>query len=267
VSDATPKPVHRNAASPASFLHALDIYPFRLASVACAALGAHCVFVGGPAPLLRARLQRTQTEAHRGEQRRIVSDRERHRDRVASLRPWPRVDLNHDGLSDLAVANSDSNTLSVLIAKASGGFADPVDRAVGLSPNWVTCADLDGDGSPDVVTVSPVSGSVSVLLGSASGSLRAAKDYSAGSRATAVTPIDLDGDGKLDLAVPNRDVGTLSVLVGKGDGSFKAATRHTVCKTPTSVAAGDFNGDGRNDLAVTCQGDGVVQVLLNRCPK
>ena len=57
-----------------------------------------------------------------------------------------------DGYVDLVVANSGSDSLSVLRNLGDGTFAARVDYAVEGAPHSVTAADMNGDGAMDLVT-------------------------------------------------------------------------------------------------------------------
>ena len=78
-------------------------------------------------------------------------------------------DLNGDGKPDLAVANYDSGTVSVLLNTTAPGattptFATQATFAVGSYPYSVAIGDLNGDGKPDLAVANEGSSSVSVLL-------------------------------------------------------------------------------------------------------
>jgi len=77
-------------------------------------------------------------------------------------------DLDGDGDLDLAVTNSglffDQDTsISVLMNKGDGTFADKVDYRAGARPIFVVATDVDGDGKQDLVTSNYKSNTVSVL--------------------------------------------------------------------------------------------------------
>src|SRR5207245_1763819 len=78
-------------------------------------------------------------------------------------------DLNGDGKLDLAVANLNSNTVSVLLNTTAPGaaipsFAAKQDFATGTTPVSVTVGDLNGDGELDLAVANSLSNTVSVLL-------------------------------------------------------------------------------------------------------
>ncbi|WP_298354043.1 FG-GAP-like repeat-containing protein [Runella sp.] len=181
-------------------------------------------------------------------------------------------DIDGDGKPDLAVANSGSNTVSILRNTSTSGtvsFATKVDFTTGSSPVSVSIGDIDGDGKPDLAVVNGVDNSVSVLCNtSTSGTVSFASkaDFTTGTGPTSVVIGDIDGDGKPDLAVTNGGSNNVSILrntSSSGAISFATKVDFFAASNPTSVAIGDIDGNGKADLAVT-QGDGGdVAVLRN----
>jgi hypothetical protein len=175
-------------------------------------------------------------------------------------------DFNGDGKLDLAVANSASNNVSVLLGNGDGTFQAAVNYAVGTNPASVAVGDLNGDGKLDLAVANIGSNNVSVLLGNGDGTFKAAVNYAVGSSPYSVAVGDFNGDGKLDLAVANPGSNNVSVLLGNGDGTFQTAVNYAVGSYPYSVAVGDFDGDGRMDLAVANHGSNNVSILLQSAP-
>ena len=174
------------------------------------------------------------------------------------------ADFNADGKPDLAVANRDSNSVSVLLGNGSGGFGPKTDFTTGSAPYSVTSADFNADGKPDLAVANFNSNSVSVLLGDGSGGFGPKTDFTTGPSPNSVTSADFNADGKPDLATSNFN-SNVSVLLGDGSGGFGPETDFTTGSTPFSVTSADFNTDGQPDLAVTSFFS-TVSILLNQSP-
>ena len=181
-------------------------------------------------------------------------------------------DLDGDGKPDLAVANTFSDTVSVLRNTSTSGslsFAAKVDFSTGNHPVSVAIGDLDGNGKPDLAVVNYSSNAVSVLRNtSTSGSVSFATkvDFSMGGGPYGIAIGDLDGDGKPDLAVANEDHDTVSVLRNtstSGSVAFAAKVDFGMGSLPFSLAIGDLDGDGKPDLAVANYSSNTVSVLRN----
>jgi hypothetical protein len=186
-------------------------------------------------------------------------------------------DYNGDGKLDLAVSNSGSNTISVLLGNGDGTFGAAQNFNAGAGPTSVAAGDLNGDGKLDLVVAdygstnytssTTVSNTVSVLLGNGDGTFQPVQNFGAGSGPNSVAVGDFNGDGKLDLVVAdygpgNQRAANVSVLLGNGDGTFQSAQTFPAGNGSAFVTVGDFNGDGKLDLAVANYNDGTVSVLL-----
>jgi hypothetical protein len=169
-------------------------------------------------------------------------------------------DFNGDGLPDLAVANLNSNTVSVLPGAGDGTFQPARFFPVGSQPFGVAVADFNGDGVLDlaVVNYSFERSDVSLLLGLGDGTFQPARSFPAGGYSRSLAVGDFNGDGIPDLAVGSYY--EVLVLLGTGDGSFQPARSFPAGYNPSAVAVGEFNGDGLPDLAVAEYRD--VSVLL-----
>src|SRR5207249_1542941 len=185
---------------------------------------------------------------------------------------------NLDGRLDLAVANLNSSTVSVLLNTTAPGaaipsFAPKQDFATGNIPRSATRGDLNGDGGLDLAVANDGSSTVSVLLnttapGAATPSFAAKQDFATGTNPQSVTVGDLNGDGKLDLAVANVGSDTVSVLLnttapGAAIPSFAPKQDFATGTVPRSVPVRDLNRDRTLDLAVANVNSNTVSVLLN----
>jgi hypothetical protein len=191
-------------------------------------------------------------------------------------------DFNGDGKLDLAVVNSVSNNLSILLGDGTGHFTLASSPGIGLGygPSIVAVGDFNGDGKLDLAVSNDCQdfwcaapATVSILLGDGTGHFTLASNPVVGYYNRSVAVGDFNGDGKLDLAVVGEDWYTggpniVSILLGDGTGQFTLASVLTPGIQPALVAVGDFNGDGKLDLAVadicadwSCT-SGAVDILL-----
>jgi len=186
------------------------------------------------------------------------------------------ADFNADGNLDVAVTNSGSSTVSILLGNGAGTFPSAIGTSAGSAPQGIMVGDFNGDGKLDVVTANNGAGTVSILLGNGDGTFLTKVDYTMGSGTFAVTIGDFNGDGKLDVAAVNQFSNTVSIRLGNGDGTFQTVANFAVQNDPRAIAVGDFNADGKLDLA-TCNfasssstisllrgnGDGTFQAATN----
>src|SRR5689334_10247051 len=89
----------------------------------------------------------------------------------ASPRSVAVGDFNGDGALDMATANSDGNSVTVLLGSRTGGFTAAAGSpfAVGTRPQSVSVGDFNGDGKHDLAVANSGSNNVTVLLGNGAG--------------------------------------------------------------------------------------------------
>ena len=169
-------------------------------------------------------------------------------------------DFDRDGAIDLAVANSDGDTVGVLLGDGLGGLSLMPEFATGQGPEAVAVGDLDLDarGTADLAVANTLDSSVSIFLSDALGGFVVAPDIRQGlENPSDVVLGDFDGDGDLDLAVANRgpagDAGpdALVILEGQGDGTFIQRQSILLRNVQEAITVSDFDADGVTDLAVT----------------
>ena len=180
------------------------------------------------------------------------------------------VDLNGDGILDVAALDYNSYELTIYLATSTSAYATgaPYTTPYDL---WNACnlaaGDLNGDGKPEIVTSNCQNNSdnLTVYVNNGDGSFRTGENYAAGQNTAipafptnadlypyAVTIADVNGDGKADIISSNDDGGDVTILLGNGDGTVNVPSVGYATGgypwTPAIVA--DFNGDGFQDILV-----------------
>jgi len=133
------------------------------------------------------------------------------------------ADLNEDGHVDLAVANKDSDFVSLLFGDGNGGFGSPSTLATDPDPATLAAADFTGDGHLDLAVGiwgieessdfnGDLSNRVSLFRGDGTGSFGDRRDFVSDESPSAMRAEDFDFDGDPDLAVVHGNSVTLSIL-------------------------------------------------------
>src|SRR5262247_2684941 len=102
-------------------------------------------------------------------------------------------DFNGDGTLDLAVANSASDDVSILLGTGTGSFGAATNFGVGTLPESVAVGDFNRDGKLDLAVANAVANSVAVLLGTGTGSFAAATNFAVGGSPVSVAVADFNG--------------------------------------------------------------------------
>jgi Calx-beta domain-containing protein/VCBS repeat protein len=171
------------------------------------------------------------------------------------------ADFNNDGRLDLATANTNGNSVSVLLGAGDGTFGDALQIASD-GPDSLKTGDFNGDGNADLATLLYMEvpywfyGRVDVFFGNGDGSFQPAQtvdEYSS----YAIQVDDFNADGRSDLVIerwypdPYHDPWGgfpfvyFAVLLGNSDGSF-TETFSDLTAFPSSPAP-DLNNDGYGD--------------------
>lgn len=164
-------------------------------------------------------------------------------------------DFNGDGKLDMAIANRDSNRVSIQLGNGDGTFSSSKAITVGNQPNAIVAGDLNGDGKSDLVVANFGETNVSILLNQGNGDFQGSS-VTVGDKLQpySVSLGDLDGDGNLDLVTANFYADSITVLLGKGNGEFRNPTSYSVGNlgvAPSATAIGDFNNDNKLDVVVS----------------
>lgn len=178
------------------------------------------------------------------------------------------ADINHDGLSDLVVANEQGGTVSVLLGDGKGGFAPPPGSPfpAGRNPNDIVISDFNHDGHPDLAVANHEEKHLTVLLGDGHGGFAPARHSPFAvdvlPHTHGVSAGDLNGDDHVDLITDSWANNRVAALLGDGAGGFRAGPFFTVGKHPYQrLRVRDVNGDGHVDIITTNLEDDTATVL------
>ncbi len=181
-------------------------------------------------------------------------------------------DFNGDGHADIAISNTGTSSISILLGVGDGTFKPAVQYSTGIcQPGQATTGDFNRDGHLDLLTSCTLTSNVMVLPGKGDGTF-GAPIFSPTSLPVVsgfldaftepLTSADVNGDGILDLALIIQTtqsvaitspgaIGQAVIMTGNGDGTFGHTTALKIAPAgtePYAVQLFDMNGDGKMDI-------------------
>jgi hypothetical protein len=171
------------------------------------------------------------------------------------------ADFNHDGFQDLAIPDTNPDSVLVLLGDGNGGFGAPVASAGGSDA--MATGDFNEDGIVDLATADYATGEVRILLGNGAGGFSWANTYSVSpSNTTTLVVADFNHDNHQDVAVGViNNLYNVAVFLGNGDGSL-VAEAPVALNDAQGVGAADVNGDGRIDLVTANYSNEAIGVAI-----
>ncbi|CAF1677256.1 unnamed protein product, partial [Adineta ricciae] len=117
-------------------------------------------------------------------------------------------DFNNDNQTDVVVANSDTDDISILLGLNNGLFTTPITYSIGIdsSPRYVLTGDIDKDNNVDIVTANSKENTISVIMNYGNESFASQRKYSTGSDSSPSSVMigDVNNDGRNDLVTTNQ---------------------------------------------------------------
>lgn len=172
------------------------------------------------------------------------------------------LDVNNDGLDDLAAANNlgaMGGQLRLFVGDGTGAFLRPDGTEITVSgfqsPMNMAVGDLDNDGSDDLGMASPTMNSLFTVRNVCSNPLEviAGQSLSPGRGPIHLLAVDVNNDGHQDLISANLLDDSISPFFGFGDGRFNEEANPVnvpLGDGPTDTVVADFNNDGFADFGV-----------------
>ena len=179
------------------------------------------------------------------------------------------ADFNKDGKPDIAVANTEDSSITILLDTGKREFTRAAGSPfyAGHFPNDINIADFNKDGNLDIAFANHEKKYFTVLLGNGKGQFRPAlhspftvqvKPHTHG-----VISADFNGDGNTDIATDSWAVDSIIILSGDGKGNFTNPVYYATGKHPYQrLRTADFNKDNIPDIVTTNLDGNTVTILL-----
>jgi hypothetical protein len=180
------------------------------------------------------------------------------------------ADVNGDGKPDIIVANTEDETISVLLGDGKGhfGLAPGSPFPCGKGPNDIAVADMNGDGNPDLVIANTGTPYLTVLLGDGRGGFKSSPHSPFATESYphvhGVVAADFMGDGKLAVITDSWGHDQILLIPGDGNGNLllPGTPFHTGKRPYQRLRSADFNRDGKPDVVTTDLDSNAVTILL-----
>ena len=155
-------------------------------------------------------------------------------------------DFDEDTLPDVATADQNAATMSLLFGTSSGRFIAPTYFGLTEQPIAIATGDFDGDGREDLAILD-YDGTVQIAR-VVDGVITTGPPINAGYyQPGGLAVADFNGDQKLDVAIVSYFA--VTILFGNGGGTFQPPVNVPTSSAQRFIVAGDLNGDGAPDLA------------------
>ncbi|MGA2716972.1 MAG: FG-GAP-like repeat-containing protein, partial [Bryobacteraceae bacterium] len=166
------------------------------------------------------------------------------------------ADFTGDGVTDIAVASSTGQSLSLFSGTGLGKFQTTATTALGFAPGAMVVLQFQINYGPELAVTDPANNAVHTF-NYAGGRFSQNTTLGVGTQPVAIAAADFDGDGILDLITANAGSNNMSVLLSNKPALTLPAGTH-----PDAVVTGDFNNDGNADFAVANRDDNTVSIFL-----
>ena len=177
--------------------------------------------------------------------------------------------FNNDNHPDIAVANSGTSNVGILLGYGNGTFASQqiYSTSRNSNPSSIVVADLNNDQKVDIAVSNNGSGNVGIFFGHGNGSFQPQIIYSIEptSHPEYMTVGDINNDNQLDLVITDSINDRISIIRGYGNGSFDSITTYDTISgsSPMAVVVSEFNNNKQADIAIANYDTSNVLVLMD----
>jgi len=171
-------------------------------------------------------------------------------------------DLDKDGDMDLATANINQGTISIIYNNGDATFESGPSYPTGEYPTSICLVDVNGDRDLDLVCSNMASNSISVFFQTGEGIWQLSGEHATGEYPVSILGADLDGDADIDILTANSWSDNITALYNDGVGVFSYSWNFPVGGTPFAVFTGDLSGDGGVDVVAANSATDNVSIYM-----
>ena len=179
--------------------------------------------------------------------------------------------FNNDSRLDLAITNSGTNNIGILLGFGNRMFSNITTYSTGDDslPLSLAVDDFNNDSFTDIVVANSKTNNIVVLIGRGDGRFSTYITYSIGASSQPVSTAtgDFNRDHQVDIAVANYGTNNVCILFGSGNATFTNQIWYPLGydSRPNWIIFKDLNNDGWEDIAVATYGIDNINILLNLC--
>ena len=174
------------------------------------------------------------------------------------------ADFDHNGVMDLAAANAEGGSISVILSK-EGKFQSTDNYPTGGTPFELGLFDFDHDTFPDLMAFDRQNSQLLMLHNEGDGTFSSGPGIQMPAGAHSVRVGDFNADHRMDLAVlmPGENAVRIYLLDEGQNGppTLGSFASYAVGNSASFLEMGDVNADGALDLVTANTGDDTVTVL------
>ena len=176
-------------------------------------------------------------------------------------------DFDRDTRLDVAVGNSQSNNIAVLLGSDHEPFSVVIPLKTGdnSQPHSVAVSDFNHDGHLDIAVANYGADNLGIFLGYGNGMFSPMMMNPTGVDSAPLSLVihDFNNDDHPDVAVANFRSNTFAIFLGHGNGTFDLPTMYSTGarSQPRSITVGDIDNDQRSDLIIANFGTNTIVVF------
>ncbi|CAF4083012.1 unnamed protein product, partial [Adineta steineri] len=179
-------------------------------------------------------------------------------------------DFNNDNQTDVVLANSATDNLSIRFGSKNGTFSNEIIYDIGSDsyPQYVITNDVNKDNYLDIVVINSKNNTMSLIYGYGNGSFADQLIYSTGdgSHPYSIVMNDLNNDQKNDLIIANEGQDNIGIFIGFDYTTFMKTNTYSIENHtgPFNVFVKDFNNDNNLDIAAIFYESSNLIILLGQ---